>query len=155
VENQFNLLTITRQNILNTIKNLDLEQVNFIPNNFNNSIGWQISHLLVTQQLLHYKLSGNDPYITKKSIEHYGKGSSGNRQLNNHEWGKTLSDFLSFPKQLEKDYKSDLFKTYQTYTTSYNATLNNIEEAIVFNNIHEAMHFGIIMSMKKCLTELY
>ena len=151
MENHFNLLKITRQNILNNIKSLDLEQVNFIPSNFNNSIGWQVSHLLVTQQLLHYKLSGNDVHINKESIEQYGKGSSGKHQLTIEEWKKTLSEFLSFPEQLVKDYKSGLFKTYQTYTTSYNVTLNNIEEAIVFNNIHEAMHFGIIMTMKKCI----
>ncbi len=151
MELQLDIISITRANILEYIKDLTIEQVNLIPSNFNNSIGWQVSHLLVTQQLLHYKLSGNDFHINKESIEQYGKGSSGKHQLTIEEWKKTLSKFLSFPVQLEKDYKSGLFKTCQTYTTSYNVTLNNIKEAIVFNNIHEAMHFGIIMTMKKCI----
>ena len=151
MKNQFNFLTITRQNILKTVKNLSLEQINTIPNNFNNSVGWQVGHIIVTQQLLHYKLSGNSVLINEELVENYRKGSSGKQQLTLKEWEEDLDQFKALPQKLEKDYSSKVFKEYSTYTTSYNATLNNIEDAIVFNNLHEAMHFGTINAMIKNL----
>lgn len=151
MENQFKLMTITRQNILKAIEDLNLEQVNLIPQNFNNSIGWQVVHIIVTQQLLHYKLSGNSMLISDDLIENYRKGSSGKQELNKENWKVIKSLFLSLPQKLFTDYEDEVFEEYTTYATSYNATLNNIEEAIAFNNLHEAMHLGTINAMKKLL----
>lgn len=151
MENQFKLMTITRQNILKAIEDLTLEQVNLIPKNFNNSIGWQVVHIIVTQQLLHYKLSGNSMLMSDDLIENYRKGSSGKQELNKENWKVIKSLFLSLPQKLFTDYEDEVFEEYTTYVTSYNATLNNIEEAIAFNNLHEAMHLGTINAMKKLL----
>ena len=52
---------------------------------------------------------------------------------------------------MEEDYHKGVFKTYNEYTTSYNVTLNNIEKAIMFNNVHEGLHLGYIMALKKAL----
>ena len=57
---QFDILAKTRAIILYYIKELSLDQLHIIPDGFNNNIAWNIAHLVVTQQLLHYKLSGND-----------------------------------------------------------------------------------------------
>ena len=151
MERQFNLLIVTRQNILRSIQELSLEQINYISENFNNSIGWQLTHILVTQQLLHYKLSGNSLLITEKLADDYRKGSSGKKQLDKESWDIIKTQFISLPQKLITDYKKELFKEYSTYTTSYNVTLNNIDDAIVFNNIHEAMHLGTINAMIKLL----
>jgi hypothetical protein len=43
---------------LKIIDGLTLEQVNAIPKGHRNSIAWNLAHLVVTQQLLCYKLSG-------------------------------------------------------------------------------------------------
>jgi hypothetical protein len=54
---------------------LDLAQLNIVPDGFNNSIAWNIAHILVTQQLLHYKLSGKD------CVYHTSKSSSGSVEV--------------------------------------------------------------------------
>jgi hypothetical protein len=56
---------------------------------------------------------------------------------------------LSTVDLLEEDYKNGIFKQFKTYTTGYNATLSNVEEAIMFNNIHEGLHFGYAMALRK------
>ena len=38
---------------------------------------------------------------------------------------------------------------YQTASTSYGMPLQNVEDAIYFNNIHEAMHLGQIKMLLK------
>ena len=57
---QFDILTKTRAIVLHYIDGLTLEQLHVIPEGFNNNIAWNIAHLVVTQQLLHYSLSGKD-----------------------------------------------------------------------------------------------
>lgn len=151
---QFKVLNITRQNILSKIENLLIDQINFIPNNYNNSIGWQVGHLLVTQQILHYKLSNLPLNINKDLVEHFSKGSSGKFIIESELWNEIITLFKRLPLQLENDYNGDIFTKYNEYTTSYNITLKNIEEAITFNNCHEAMHFGTISSMLKHIPEL-
>lgn len=151
MEIQFKIITTTRANILAYVKGLTIEQINFIPNNFNNSIGWQVAHLVVTQQLLHYKLSGNPMLVNDSMVDNFRKGSSGKYLLTEEQWKEITKLLESLPLQLIEDYKNDLFKEYNTYETSYNATLTSIEDAISFSNIHDALHFGTIMAMKKCL----
>ncbi|MCT4581648.1 MAG: DinB family protein [Flavobacteriales bacterium] len=151
---QFRLLNATRTNILSLIKGLTLEQFNFIPNNFNNSIGWQLGHLVVTQQLLNYKLSGLPMNVEDTFIENFRKGSSGKYILTQEQLDSLISLFTILPKQLETDYDADIFTQNFEYQTSYNVTLTTIEDAISFNNIHEAMHLGTIAAMKKCIPVL-
>lgn len=55
-------------------------------------------------------------------------------------------------KKVMDDYKNEIFKTYQRYTCKYyGITMQNIEEAINFNNYHEGFHFGIMSAMKSSL----
>ncbi len=52
---------------------------------------------------------------------------------------------------LKQDYADKEFGPYKVYTTSYNITLNTVEEAITFNNVHEGLHLGYIMAQKRTL----
>lgn len=151
MELQLKITSITRNNILEYIKGLTLEQVNSIPLNFNNSIGWQVAHLVVTQQLLHYKLSGNKLLIEESLVNNYRKGSDGKSKLTEIQWYNIKQLLISLPDQLREDYNNNLFEKYTEYETSYKAKLTSIEEAITFSNIHDALHFGTIMAMKKCI----
>ena len=49
---------ITRKNLLKYLNTLSIEELNIIPEGFNNNIFWNIAHVAVTQQILVYKLSG-------------------------------------------------------------------------------------------------
>ena len=53
---QFEALKKSRELVLKKIDGLSLEQLHKIPDGFKNSIAWNVAHLVVTQQLLHYKL---------------------------------------------------------------------------------------------------
>ena len=55
---------------------------------------------------------------------------------------------------MQQDYDNGLFTEYSEYTTSYNITLSSAEDAIAFNNVHEGLHFGYIMGLKKAIGSL-
>ncbi len=54
---EIEVLKMIRESILNQIKDLTLEQIYQVAKGHNNNIFWNFMHLLVTQQILCYKLA--------------------------------------------------------------------------------------------------
>lgn len=149
IDHHCQLLTITRNNALGLVKGLNEPQLNHIPERFNNNLIWNLGHILVTQQLLCYRLSGNDSFISNDLIEKYRKGSKPDGQTSSEEIGNIKAWLAESTEMLERDYNLGMFKNYNEYTTSYGVTLRSIEDAIIFNNLHESMHLGTMIALKK------
>ena len=145
----FTILKRTRENIRKAVEGLSLDQLNKIPEGFNNNIFWNVAHVVATQQLLTYGLAGVDPVIPKKYIENYRKGTKPNGPVGQDEVDQIISLLETTQGQIINDILDNKFTEFRRYTTSYGITLNSLEEAIAFNNAHEAMHFGNILSMRK------
>lgn len=149
MEKEFELLRATRQNAYNLVNSLVIEKLSFIPANGNNNVFWNFAHCIVTQQILCYKLSGVDFRVDNNLIELYRKGTFPERsQVEPHlETFKKLC--FTTIDQLKTDFYDGMFKSFERYSTSYGFELNNIEDAIKFNNVHEAMHLGQMKQMMK------
>lgn len=133
------------------IETYSLEELNKIPQGFNNNIIWNIAHTIMAQQILVYKLSGLPSIISDEMIEMFKKGSKPERKLTQNEVDEIKGLLFSTIEKTKDDYHNGLFKTYQEYTTSTNSTMTNVEEAIVFNCFHEGIHLGYILALKKSL----
>jgi hypothetical protein len=53
--------------------------------------------------------------------------------------------------QTEKDFDNGVFKNFEEYPTSTGFLLKSTQDAMVFNNFHEGLHIGIMMSIRKFL----
>ena len=151
MQKQFEIHLATRKNILKAIESLSEEQLNKIPKGFSNNIMWNVAHVLVTQQLLCYKMSGLEMSLDETVIDLFKKGSAADYEVCQDEADIIKEELLTLSTKLEDDYKTGLFKDYETYPTSYKVELSSIEDAIQFNNVHEALHFGYIMALKKAV----
>lgn len=109
---------------------------------------WNFAHCVVTQQLLCYKLAGEAMHLSDDIIAAYKKGSRPEGDVDQifvdmiSEKSKTTID------QIVNDLERGLFNDYKEYPTSFGVTMRNIEDAIVFNNMHEAMHLGTMLALK-------
>jgi hypothetical protein len=130
--------------------NTSHEDLLLIPDGFNNNLYWNIAHTVATQQLLHYYLSGNPFRIDKYWIETYKKGRFRIWMFRNLKW-KIWSFYYRNFKNLMKDYDSDFFSDYTPYTTSFGMDLKSIQDAIIFNNMHESLHYGYVMAQKRAI----
>ena len=146
---QFDILTKTRAIVLHYISGLSLDPMHVIPEGFNNHIAWNIAHLVVTQQLLHYKLSGKDCLVSDDLIMAYKKGTKPSNVFSQEEFDEVITLFKGLPKTLEEDYESSIFSEYSSYKTSTGLVIDTMEKAIIFNNFHESLHLGVIMSLRK------
>lgn len=143
------ILKATRANINKSIDGFTLDQLNYIPEGFNNNLMWHYGHIVITQQLLCYKLAGLATSASDELIAKYKKGSKPDGPATQAEFDWLKAEMTNAIERLEADLAAGIFKNYKSYTTSYNMTLTSINEAVEFNNTHEAMHFGNILSMKK------
>ncbi|MBO6515634.1 MAG: DinB family protein [Bacteroidia bacterium] len=144
------VLRQTRNNIRRATENLSLDALNTIPPGFNNNILWNIGHVVVTQQALMYRPCGMPMHVKDEIFESFRKGSeatSYNQETLDYIW----DHFDSLVDQLDSDYTGKRFGEYKPYQTSYGLALNNLEDAMVFNNAHEALHLGYIMAQKRAL----
>ncbi|MEN8927961.1 MAG: DinB family protein [Flavobacteriales bacterium] len=142
-------LLATRNNFIALIDSLTTEQLNKIPEGFSNNIIWNFAHNIVTHQLLCYNLSGNRMYVDKEMVHKYRIGTKPESLVSENEIKLLKELALDLPAKMKADLETEMFNDYKAYTTSYNVSLSNINEAIKFNNTHEGLHLGYAMSMKK------
>ncbi len=148
---QFDVLRKSRDLVLKELEGLTLEQIHTIPAGFKNNIAWNVAHLVVTQQLLHYKLSGLNCLCPDDLIETHRKGTLPTKTFTTEEFDEVKELLIGLPNTLQEDFEAGIFENYNEYPTSTGYVITSIESAITFNNFHEGIHYGIIRSIKKFL----
>ena len=75
LDKSIDTILATRKLFIKLIENLSIEQLNKVPEGFNNNIIWNFAHVVVTQQIICYKLSGLPLKIDEKYLPLYSKGT--------------------------------------------------------------------------------
>ncbi|MEM8559099.1 MAG: DinB family protein [Bacteroidota bacterium] len=147
------LLAETRGFALRIVDDLSPEELRTIPPGWNNHALWHLAHLAVTQQLLHYGLSGLPLLVDDDLVTRCRKGTSpadwpdGWEPDEDH--ARTL--LTELPQRLAEDYVAGRFEDYETYPTSTGIVLDSFETALHFNNVHEGIHIGLLLALKRAL----
>ena len=150
METTFRINQTSRQFLARFLEELSLEQLNTIPQGFRNNIIWNIGHIVVTQQLLVYKLSGLPMYISDEIVAKYQKGTVPTSPVTQEEVNEIKGMLFSTIEQQKTDFELGIFKNFFEYTTQTgNFTIHNVKEAFEFNNFHEGLHIGVILQLKK------
>ncbi|BDD10638.1 hypothetical protein FUAX_30700 [Fulvitalea axinellae] len=149
-----NNLIVIRKNFLDLADGLSLEQLNLVPEGFTNNIIWNIGHSLVTQQMVTYKLAGHGCHVDGDMIRNYRKDSSPSGNVKPERWAEIRQLLIDTPDQLSEDLKTMDFSSFHSYTTSFGVTLESIEDAMRFNNIHESLHYGYALALRKAVLAL-
>ncbi len=149
MEKHFQFLRNTRTNMAGLLESCSEEQLFTIPEGFNNTILWNLIHVIVTHQLLLYGRTNTPFRIPMEVIQRFRRGTVPE--------GKGELELIDFAKEhllltvdwAEQDYQEGRFGVYQAWVTGYGATLDTVEDAIIFNNIHEGMHYGQIKMLQR------
>ncbi|TRX56261.1 DinB family protein [Fulvivirga sp. M361] len=149
----FKYLRTIRANLLKASDNLSLEELNKIPQGFNNNMIWNLGHIVSTYNNLIYKLSGLPGHVDPSFVQRYQKGSAPDPKT---PVGQADVDYIKnsitqFVDLTEDDYESGAFDSFKEYQTSFGVILQSVEDAIIFNNVHEGLHLGYTMALKKAV----
>lgn len=143
------ILQNPRKLILDTINDLSIDQLNKIPDGFNNNIIWNLGHMIASQQGLCYKRSGLETRVSNDFFASYVSGSKPTRFIGNAEYEEIKQLLFSTLEDLQSDYAAHKFDNYEAMNTRYNVPVSNIDEAIGFLPFHDGLHIGYIMSLRK------
>lgn len=145
----FKLLGTTRGLTLQTLSDLTPAQWTTIPEGFSNNILWNAAHIAATQARLLYVLNGLPAPIADRIIQNGIRGTSPK------EWTEPLTpeDVLDVlgrlvPQTIEDD-AAGTFNEFKPLELRPGLTLDSFDDAIVFSIMHEGMHIGMIMQLKK------
>jgi len=133
------------------LENHTLEQLNKIPEGFSNNLIWNIGHIIAAQQGLIYKQSELPMNIPEEVYEKYRSGTKPETDATEEEREQLKNLLVSMIERTEKDLTNGVFKVYNERTTGTGFHLANLNDALVFNNVHEGIHLGYMMAMRKSL----
>jgi hypothetical protein len=151
MQRQFALNREIRETLREELNTLSLTELNYIPPTHNNNIFWNIAHCIAVQQALCYGLSGVHYTVDKSLVKSYRRGTKPEQAVAQKQVDELYELLLDSVDWLHRDWVAGRFETYKPYTVGFGTHLTNINEAITFNNVHEGIHYGYILALKKML----
>jgi hypothetical protein len=140
-----------RNRLIATLEGLTTEQLNHVPEGYNNNLIWQLGHVIASQQGVTYPKAGLTPIMDPALIEQYGNGTKPENTLD----AKQIADLHELSArtldQFEKDLAADAFKNYESWGFPNGTTFDNIDDAIQMLAFHEGMHYGYAQALKRAV----
>lgn len=149
METEFKITRTSREIYAKILESYTVEQLNKIPNGWNNNLMWHIGHIMVSQQVLVYKGSGMQTSISDDIIAMYMRGTKPERDVTQAEVEEMKNLLFSTIQKTEEDYRNGIFTTYNPRKSELGFDLSSTEDAIAFNNYHEGIHLGMVLRLKK------
>ena len=149
MEATFRIWQTSRGLYQNFLDSYSLEQLNTIPVGMSNNLIWNIGHVIVSQQKLVYALSGLPMHIPDSLFEKYQNGSRPDGKTTQTEVDEIKKLLSVMVEKTKADFEAGIFKEFHPYQTKTGFHLGTLKEAMEFNNYHEGIHLGIMMSIKK------
>jgi hypothetical protein len=139
----------SRRLFMNLMEDLSIEALNTIPEGFNNNIIWNFGHVIVSQQILCYKLANQPMKIDSAFVAKYLKGTKPESFVDAAELAFLKEQAVTLIDELITDIQAGILDKYDTYTTSFNVVLNEVEDAVKYVTMHEGLHLGYAMALKR------
>ena len=154
MEKIIEVIKACRSKWLTLLNELTTDQLNKIPAGFNNNLAWQFGHVIVSQQILCYRLAGQKFVINEDLIDRYKNGSKPESYISEEEINLLKGYMLSTIEQLEIDLDNGTFANYTPYTISTypGLRLANVNDAITLIVSHDTLHYGCSLSLKRLVS---
>ena len=139
-----------RQFLLAQISGLNAEQLNQIPEGYNNNIIWNLAHLICAQQSLCYIRAGQIAIVPEKYVLPYRTNTKPNGFIHEEEIEVIKKLFISSIDELQTDFDRKIFDNYtasENILKVYGVALHNIDDALEFVIYHEGFHSGYIIAL--------
>jgi DinB superfamily len=150
LENVFKYIRKNRELFLQLVDSLSIEELNKIPDGFNNNIAWNFGHIVVTTQNLCYLRSGVKPGIDILFKTKYQKDSKPEGFITREEIDELKQQLVSTINSIEEDVKNGVFSKITPYSTAtYKYVMSSIEEILTCTLAHDSMHYGYALAQRK------
>lgn len=132
-----------------SLDGLTTKQLLTVPDGHRNHLFWNVGHLVVTQQILTYKLSGLPLNVSDDLVAHFAKGTSPLDWTTTPDADEVFRFFDTLPAQTVADYEAGRFTSFSPYQTATGPFLATLDDALAFNLFHEGLHTGVASAMRR------
>lgn len=143
------LLGPSRDVLRRSLDGLTEAQLLTVPDGHRNHLFWNVGHLVVTQQILTYRLSGLPLNVSDDLVTHFAKGTSPLDWTTTPDVDEVFRLFDALPAQTVADYEAGRFETFTPYQTATGPFLATFDDLLAFNLFHEGLHAGIVSAMRR------
>ena len=150
-ESIYKIVRMTRSYMSRHVTDLDEEQLLEIPDGAGANVLWNVGHVLFTHASMLYPPCGLPMPIPEEYEALFKAGTSPS------DWSETpnVEEVLGRLKDLTEhtyvDYKTGKFDQYEDRELLKGYSLDSVEDAFAVNILHEGVHIGVIMSLRKQL----
>ena len=146
----------TRSNFIKLMDGLTIEQLNVIPQGYNNNIAWNFAHIVASQQTLCYVRGHVDTRIPLDRVTKYQRGTSPQGFISEEELGFYKDHAFKLLDDVKADVEAELFGNYEQVTTLFGVTLSNVNDAVAYFVTHDNLHYGYALALRRAvLKELF
>lgn len=134
-----------------TIKDLSESQLTEVPDGASNSVLWNIGHIVHSNSSMVYGPCGLDSPIPSNYEELFKGGTSPGTWSTPPSTEEVLGHFKTMNKDIVAKYTAGELGNFATLELMPGMTLDNIEDALGFCCVHEGVHIGAVIALKKRL----
>jgi len=147
----FEFIINSRKAFIQLIDGLTIEQLNKIPDGFNNNIIWNFGHIVVSTQTLCYVRTGILADASSvKFNEFYKKDTRPTYSVTVEEVSELKALALDSIEKIKEDYANGVFAHATPFATStYGVEMKSIEEILITTVGHDNVHYGYAWALKK------
>lgn len=143
----WNLLGNIRQETVGMLADLDESKVDVVPHGFNNSIRWNVGHLIYDQEVWFHYLIEDQMDVPASYEEFFGFGTSPATWTKEPPaWAELLEELSTQPERLKSKFAGRLDEPLAKATE---AEMSTIGEVIPRTLYHEGLHQGAILALLK------
>ncbi|MFB5760193.1 DinB family protein [Paenibacillus medicaginis] len=148
----FHLMAKIRQSIRKQLESLSEDQRNVVPAGFNNSIHWQLGHMVTLADMVICGIAGKQFSLPESYKTFFAPGTKpADWTAEPPAWDGLLQLFDEQPSRLREDFAAILDEPVALKENFGQA--ETIEELVYLSNVHESSHAGMVNAMVRILNK--
>ncbi|MFT4092359.1 MAG: DinB family protein [Niabella sp.] len=134
------------------VSETSIDDLNQIPEGFNNNMAWNFGHLVVSGYSLVFRVTRVDPDFEIPYFDKYKKGSRPEAPVSKEEITALISLSGVFAQSVKDALNANRFTEIAPYTTgTFGLPITNIENMLATVALHDTVHWQTIRDYKRLL----
>jgi hypothetical protein len=153
MKEQFQIIDLAQQNMIKLLDSLSIEQINRVPEGFNNNLIWNFAHVVASLQMLCYVRGGMQMRLDENFVNAYKIGTKPEAFVTAEEYERFKQLAADGLNKLKEDYANNFFRDFKPFTTATGVSMATIEFVITYVCLHHGNHQGWCIALKKLVTQ--
>ena len=142
---------VSRGYLLQVIEGISDEKMLEVPEGAVNNVLWNLGHIVHAHDRFTYGACDVESDVPASYTDLFKGGTSPSDWDEPPSIEEVMGHIKNATDKTYSDYAAGKFDNYNAFELAPSLTIRNIDEALQFNCLHEGVHIGIILSLKRLI----